>query len=350
MKKTNAIISLIFNALILLTEGFALTYTYFDVDPQSALTPLQNFFCHYTADSNLLLFLAAFISFFFGIICLIKKKDMPLWVAILKLASVVSVVTTMLVVACLLVPMMGWENGKMMIIGKDFIFLHFIDPLLALIAFVGFEIEPKIKKRLSFLCLAPLVVYAAAMAPLCSLTSFPDPYEQAGLLNLANAEPFQVTWKWCAIFFGTWLIGFLILWGRQGVATLENKREEQAPSGNVFIEDRGPQVTPPQCGAADDAVVIQDDEGSEESEEAKEIKDEEEEKKINPTGYMNRPRVYHIARQAETSKWQVRLATGQKAIKLFDTQEQAIQYAKSLVKTQGGSIRVHSLKGKMRKE
>ncbi|MFA6619700.1 MAG: DUF2188 domain-containing protein [Bacilli bacterium] len=39
-----------------------------------------------------------------------------------------------------------------------------------------------------------------------------------------------------------------------------------------------------------------------------------------------------------------------KAIKLFDTQEQAIQYAKSLVRTQGGSIRVHSLKNKMRKE
>jgi hypothetical protein len=49
-------------------------------------------------------------------------------------------------------------------------------------------------------------------------------------------------------------------------------------------------------------------------------------------------------------QWQVKLATGQKAIKLFSTQEEAINYAKGLVKTQGGSIRVHSLKGKMRKE
>jgi hypothetical protein len=65
---------------------------------------------------------------------------------------------------------------------------------------------------------------------------------------------------------------------------------------------------------------------------------------------MNRPRVYHISKQIDSGKWQVRLATGQKAIKLFDTQEQAIFYAKSLVKSQGGSIRVHSLKGKMRKE
>ncbi|MCH3909172.1 MAG: DUF2188 domain-containing protein [Bacilli bacterium] len=64
---------------------------------------------------------------------------------------------------------------------------------------------------------------------------------------------------------------------------------------------------------------------------------------------MNRPRVYHISKQ-ESGQWQVKLATGQKAIKLFSTQEEAINYAKGLVKTQGGSIRVHSLKGKMRKE
>ena len=357
MKKTNAIVSLILNAVILGTEGFALTYTYLNVDSQSTLTPLQNFFCRYTVDSNLLLFVAAFLSFIFGIICLIQKKDAPLWTIIVKFIAVVSVATTMLVVLCLLVPMMGWENGKTMIVGEDFIFLHLIDPLLALIAFIGFEIEPKMKKRFSFLCLIPLVIYAAILAPICSLTSFPDPYEPAGLLNLAKAEPLQAAWKWCAIFFGTWLVGFLILWARQGIAKCEEKREEAAqeeqtptPSNDAYKEDRGPQATQTQYIAADDVVVIQDDEGSEESEEAEEIKEEEEEKKINPTGYMNRPRVYHIAKQAGTSKWQVRLATGQKAIKLFDTQEQAIQYAKSLVKTQGGSIRVHSLKGKIRKD
>jgi hypothetical protein len=85
------------------------------------------------------------------------------------------------------------------------------------------------------------------------------------------------------------------------------------------------------------------------AEEAKEEADEKAAQTADPNNYMNRPRVYHISKQ-ESGQWQVKLATGQKAIKLFSTQEEAINYAKGLVKTQGGSIRVHSLKGKMRKE
>ena len=60
-------------------------------------------------------------------------------------------------------------------------------------------------------------------------------------------------------------------------------------------------------------------------------------------------RVYHISRQKIVGKWQVKLANSKKAIKYFDTQLEAINYAKGLVKTQGGSIRVHSLTGQMRK-
>ena len=65
--------------------------------------------------------------------------------------------------------------------------------------------------------------------------------------------------------------------------------------------------------------------------------------------YKSVSRVYHISKQA-SGKWQVKLATGERAIKLFDTQLQAINYAKALVRTQGGSIRIHSVSGKMRKE
>jgi hypothetical protein len=99
----------------------------------------------------------------------------------------------------------------------------------------------------------------------------------------------------------------------------------------------------------DDVAVIEDS-GDEAAEEQAEVDAENKARLENPTTYQNGPRVYHIAKQDTTGKWQVKLATGQKAIKLFDTQAEAIDYAKGLVKTQGGSIRVHSLKGKMRKE
>lgn len=60
-------------------------------------------------------------------------------------------------------------------------------------------------------------------------------------------------------------------------------------------------------------------------------------------------KIYHISKRKDDSKWQVKFANGQKAIKLFDTQAEAIEFAKELAKNQDGSIRIHSVKGKIRK-
>ena len=60
-------------------------------------------------------------------------------------------------------------------------------------------------------------------------------------------------------------------------------------------------------------------------------------------------KVYHISQHPSTNKWQVKLAKGEKALKLFDTQAEAINYAKEIAANQGGSIRVHSREGKIRK-
>ncbi|MBO7187521.1 MAG: DUF2188 domain-containing protein [Clostridia bacterium] len=92
-------------------------------------------------------------------------------------------------------------------------------------------------------------------------------------------------------------------------------------------------------------TTIKDEEVVEEESEKVEKK---EPKKVQPVLYKDKSRVYHISRN-ENGKWQVKLANGEKAIKLFDTQLQAINYAKALVKTRGGSIRIHSVKGKIRK-
>ena len=70
-------------------------------------------------------------------------------------------------------------------------------------------------------------------------------------------------------------------------------------------------------------------------------------KETAPAKYKDKARVYHISKNDDN--WQVKLAGGEKAIKLFKTQKEAIDYANSLVETQGGSIRIHSLKGKIRK-
>ncbi len=59
---------------------------------------------------------------------------------------------------------------------------------------------------------------------------------------------------------------------------------------------------------------------------------------------------YHISKRAEDGKWQVKFANGQKAIKLFDTQAAAIDYAKSLAESQDGLVTIHKVDGKIRKQ
>ena len=56
-------------------------------------------------------------------------------------------------------------------------------------------------------------------------------------------------------------------------------------------------------------------------------------------------RNYHVAKRAEDGKWQVKYAGGEKAIKLFDTQKEALEYTKKMAANQGGSVLVHASKG-----
>ena len=55
-------------------------------------------------------------------------------------------------------------------------------------------------------------------------------------------------------------------------------------------------------------------------------------------------RTYHLVKRKD-GKWEVKFAGGQKAIKLFNTQKEAIEYSKVMAKNQGGSMLVHNSKG-----
>lgn len=57
---------------------------------------------------------------------------------------------------------------------------------------------------------------------------------------------------------------------------------------------------------------------------------------------------YHISLR-EDEKWQVKCEGAEKALKLFDTQKDAIAYAKSVADNQEGSIVIHKVDGKIRK-
>ena len=55
-------------------------------------------------------------------------------------------------------------------------------------------------------------------------------------------------------------------------------------------------------------------------------------------------RTYHLVKRSD-GKWEVKFAGGQKAIKLFDTQKEALDYSKKMAKNQDGTVLVHNSKG-----
>lgn len=56
--------------------------------------------------------------------------------------------------------------------------------------------------------------------------------------------------------------------------------------------------------------------------------------------------VYHLKKRPEDKKWEVLRKGGVKAIKLFDTKEEAEAYCKHMAENQGGTVLVHASKGK----
>ena len=71
--------------------------------------------------------------------------------------------------------------------------------------------------------------------------------------------------------------------------------------------------------------------------------------KPEPTATVENPRIYHVSERKDLNKWQVKLQGGTKALKTFNTQSEAIDYAKELANSQGGHIKVRAKNGKFRK-
>ena len=59
--------------------------------------------------------------------------------------------------------------------------------------------------------------------------------------------------------------------------------------------------------------------------------------------------IYHVTKRKSDGKWQVKYRGGERAIKLFNTQAEAIEFAKKLAEKRGGSVTVHKTTGQIRK-
>ncbi len=90
---------------------------------------------------------------------------------------------------------------------------------------------------------------------------------------------------------------------------------------------------------------VEKEEVEKEPEEVAEVEEVKEEIKKKPAKTAN----YHVSKH-QSGKWQVKKAGGTKAIKLFDTQAEAISFAKEKSEKQDNNVVIHKKNGQIRKQ
>ena len=118
----------------------------------------------------------------------------------------------------------------------------------------------------------------------------------------------------------------------------KEKEEQKAKKRGEIVEESQPQE---EIEPAVEEIVEQ--EPTEEATEEVAVTEEEVKDK------KPRPANYHISLR-EDGRWQVKRAKGERAIKIFKTQAEAIEFAKMRAESMDGSITIHKKDGKIRKQ
>lgn len=284
---------------------------------------------YFTILTNVMILISGCISIGYSVDYLLKKDKeatLPTFVYVIKLITATSALLTFLVVVCFLQYQPGLVDAKPnQSLFWNNILHHYVAPIAFILGFILFDVDRKYNIKLAFIGPVLLFIYIAYMGPICIIDK-----------SIVGGAPyvFMDTEKVAIWMLALFTVGFLVVgFGLSFVLWTLNRI--------CFYIFTGEEISKEEINAIETA-------SDKETEEAIEEEIKEEEKFEEVTGYKG-PRIYHISKRKEDSMWQVKFANGKKAIKLFNTQAEAIVFAKKLAKSQDGSIRVHSLKGRIRK-
>lgn len=125
----------------------------------------------YTTLSNIFVLITSLIF----IIYLLNKKDIPKYLKIMKLSSNVCISITFLVVIFVLSPMFNF-NYVYMLFHNEFLYYHFLCPILSIIAFIYFDELGDFNKKDSYFGFSFTLVYSIVLATLNILKIVYGPY------------------------------------------------------------------------------------------------------------------------------------------------------------------------------
>ncbi len=381
MKKNRVlnIFSLIFNIAIV---GFviyaALIMSVLDpyVYESGFTTAGFNFLVFFTAIANVLLGIAALINIPFNIISIAKGTKLNKAAVVLKIIGTTCTTLTMIIALGYL----GFvvEGGFTYITSGANLYAHIITPILALVSLIFFDKGGKIKFRYNFLSIIPVFGYS-----IYYIISNPEAFNAQEINTdhdiyqlffwYSTEMPLYLVIIYMIVTVIVFLVAtFLISLALWGLNKIYNKEVEAVESATEAVAESASASTaseeeskeeekveePKEEATAEEKPATESKskksssktsgESSSDSEKTEEKEAKATEEKPNNL-YNGKTRTYHITKQQSTGMWQVKLAGGQRAIKVFRTQKEAIEYAKGLVATQGGSIRVHSVNGQIRK-
>lgn len=258
-------------------------------------------------------------------ITLIAKRKPSRFVSVLKLMSAI-LLTVLIPIALGLINVQNYDYVV--------ILFYFDLPVLAILSFI-FANKPRLNVAWAFVAMLPTYIYIGVLVALNMANIFQGPYSFL-VFDPNSPVPF-VAWI-AGIAVGAILLGILyILLHNIGSKEVPEIKEEPAA-------EEAPAAEPvPEAEAAEEAAPAEEAPVEEVPAKAEEEKPAEAKQPDAP-----RRRVYHITRQVGGT-WQVKLAGGVKAIRVFQTQAEAIAFTKGLVESRGGSYRIHSVKGRIRK-
>ena len=367
----------------------------------------------YTVLSNVLLAIFSLPILIGDIVCLVKKRyELPTWVSILKFLGVVGTTITFLTVVCFLAPnaAKSGEGYWSMFQGPN-LYYHLIVPILAIFSFVFTELNASFKLPYTPIGLVSVVGYGIfyIINYFCHLIDDGNGgYDWYGFIGDSKRPVWLVaiimliaSYLICIVLYFLHRLFAGITVGKKVMPIEENSYMRNDPNYDyssthnfepIYEEDRIKGSDEEEKSTEKEDKPVESEETKVEqrktfkNQKRKEVKKEDKttqnEKEETPVvetssieenseeeidveieskketsskvsdqkqnDYNGKTRTYHISKVPEKG-WQVKLATGKKAIKYFPTQKEAIAFAKSLSETQGGSIRIHSKKGKMRK-